>query len=42
MENSENVIFLDKRLAEIEASTNSPTVLDLQEFMAHAPTVREQ
>ena len=41
-EQSESVKLLDKRLAEIEASTASPTVLDLQEFIAHAPAVREQ
>jgi len=34
--------LLDKAIAEIEASTASPTVLDLKEFMAHPSSVREK
>ena len=37
---SESVKLLDKSIAEIEASTASPTVLDLKEFMAHPSSVR--
>ena len=37
---SEKVKLLDKRLAEIEAATTSPTVLDLSEFRAHPSSVR--
>jgi hypothetical protein len=41
-EPSESVKLLDKSIAEIEASTASPTVLDLKEFMAHPSSVREE
>jgi len=41
-EPSESVKLLDKTIAEIEASTASPTVLDLKEFMAHPSSVREE
>lgn len=39
-EKSERVKLLDKSLAAIEASTASPTVLDLKEFMAHSSSDR--
>ena len=35
-----NTEALDKAIAEIEASTASPTVLDLKEFMAHPSPVK--
>ena len=34
---SDTTALLDKAIAAIEASTDSPTVLDLKEFMAHSP-----
>jgi len=37
---SESVKLLDKTIAEIEAATTSPTVLDMKEFMAHPSSVR--
>ena len=37
---SDKLQLIDKRLADIEASTKSPTVLDLQEFIVHAPTAQ--
>ena len=40
-EQSERVQVLDKCIAGIEASTASPTLLDLKEFMAHPAPVRK-
>ena len=41
-EQSERVKLLDKSMAAIEASTASPTMLHLKEFMAHPSSVREK
>ena len=35
-----NAMLLDKSIADIEASTASPTLVDLKEFTAHAASVR--
>lgn len=39
---SENSALLDKAMAELEASTASPTVLNLKEFTARPTTVRDR
>jgi hypothetical protein len=41
-EQSDRVKLIDASIAEIEASTASPTMLHLKEFMAHPSSVREK
>jgi len=41
-EQSDRVKLIDASIAAIEASTASPTMLHLKEFMAHPSSVREK